>query len=463
MGFDPFVTVMKKSLCLSAFRLPRLWKAPTAGLCLLLLTFAFPALAALEQPDQRYLIFMREQNVGLKEGEPETITEESFREVARHFPAFHPDSEILIGMGGIFSYFRYDIAVVEESLRRFLAAAERTEVPVWIKLDGEQWWEARPDLWNWWDPSLPGYDPDNARNVEWTWWSPEHAIKIAWRDWGRQIRVLPPPNLASPEYRRATHEAMERLVPIILEWYEDLPANKKKLFAGLNVGWESGIGTSSYYFPNGNERAGKSAELDPPGGGIVLDDVLSRGMTQIGYAAVSTAGIRTSGDIEERDLVEVVRRHLLDLSRKAVELGVPKEKLYTHAFGNATGEMLYDAAVNEFSNPGWSEYWNSMNIINNEGVRRNLRRPEVKRWGSVEWLLLRPVDNAHYWYTSIKRTLNAPGLKLMCIFNWETCDRPGSAVPRVVNRIISEGLDPQQLPPPEGGEGAATIYEVQEP
>lgn len=389
---------------------------------------------------------MRTQAQVLDEGRPETFTTDALKDIARNFPEYKANNEINVGVGCIFSYLRYDLDKVEESLKRFLAASEKENIPVWIKLDGEQWWAARPDLWNWWDPSQPGYDPANVKNVEWTHWSPEHAIKIAWRDWGRQLRVLPPPNLMSPKYRAACHEAMERLVPIIQKWYKNLPERKKGLFVGLNVGWESGIGTSSYYFPNGNDLLNQPKANDPPGGALVIDDVLSRGQQQIGHASVSTAGLRTKGDITESDLVEVVRLHLLDLSQKACELGVPKDKLFTHAFGNAKGEKLYDAAVNEYSNPGWSEYWSSTDIMKNKGVLRNLHRPQVQQWGSVEWLLLYPVDNAHMWYTAIKRTLNAPGLKMMCVYNWELVDKPGSEVVRVTNKVINEGLAPQDLP-----------------
>ncbi len=401
---------------------------------------------ALEQSESRSLVFMRTQAQVLDEGRPETFTTDALKDIAKHFPKYDDDNPINIGVGCIFSYLRYDIDKVEESLRRFLAASEKANVPVWIKLDGEQWWDGRPDLWNWWDPSQPGYDPDNVNNVERSHWSTDYALKIAWRDWGRQLRVLPPPNLMSPEYRAACHEAMERLVPIIVKWAGKLPDRKKGLFVGLNVGWESGIGTSSYYFPNGNDLLEQPESDDPPGGGLVIADALSRGQQQIGYAAVSTAGIRTSGDIAEDDLVEVIHRHLLDLSKTARELGIPKDKLYTHSFGNAKGEKLYDAAVNDMATPGWSEYWNSTDIMNNQGVLRNLHRPQVMQWGSVEWLLLYPVDNAQKWYTAIKRTLNAPGLKMMYVYNWEIVDAPDSAVIRVANRVIAEGLDPEPLP-----------------
>ncbi|MGZ0706725.1 hypothetical protein ACWPKO_00110 [Coraliomargarita sp. W4R53] len=402
---------------------------------------------------------MREQGVGLEEGSPSTLNQNTLREVADHFPAYAPDAEILLGVGGIFSYFAHDIEDVEASLRRFLSLSESLSIPVWIKLDGEQWWQARPDLWNWWDPSRPGYDPDNAKNVEWSHWGTGYALKVAWRDWGQPLRVLPPPNLMSPDYREAVTEAMERLVPIIAEWYAQLPQEKKALFAGLNVGWETAIGTSSYYLPNGNEKAKlpPGDDLEPA---LKIDDSLSRGVQQIGYAAVSSAGIRDQGDLEETDLVEVVRRHLEDLSRQAYLLGVPRDKIFTHPFGNAAGEALYDAAVNEYAYPGWSEYWYSKDIMKNQGVRRNLQRPEVDQWGAVEWLLLYPVEEAQAWYTAIKRTINAPGLKLMCIYNWENTAARGPNVPRVVNQVITEGLDPQALLWSDDASPVSSLYEI---
>ncbi|VGO13264.1 hypothetical protein PDESU_01820 [Pontiella desulfatans] len=401
---------------------------------------------AAEPPGQRSLVFMRTHGKVLNEGNPATFTTDALKDIARHFPEYSHTNEISVGVGCIFSYLHHDLDTVEESLKRFLKASEKANVPVWIKLDGEQWWENRPDLWNWWDPTKPGYDPANVKNVERSHWSEEYALKIAWRDWGRQIRILPPPNLMSPTYREACHGAMDRLVPIVADWYNRLPRQKKGLFVGLNVGWESGVGTSSYYHPNGNELLGQPEANDPPGGSTVNLDVLSRGHQQIGYAAVSSAGLRSSGDITEDDLVEVIRLHLLDLSKKARELGIPKDKLYTHTFGNEKGEKLYDAAVNDLALPGWSEYWNSTDIMKNKGVLRNLHRPGVRQWGSVEWLLLYPVEKGQLWYTAIKNTINAPGLNMMCIYNWEIVDTPSSEVIRMTNKVLDEGLSPQELP-----------------
>jgi hypothetical protein len=179
----------------------------------------------------RYILFMTGPADGFYAGKPDKISADNFTGIMRNFEGL-PGSRIRVGLSCAFSYLRNSPEKVQQSLRNFLNAAEQTDTPITVKLDGEAWWEGRPDLWNWWDPDLPGYDPKNAMNVEWTGWGPEHAIKVAWRDWGRQLRVRPPPNLMSPEYRQACHEAIKPLVQIILEWHNALPAEKKRSARG---------------------------------------------------------------------------------------------------------------------------------------------------------------------------------------------------------------------------------------
>ncbi|AKJ65145.1 hypothetical protein [Kiritimatiella glycovorans] len=394
------------------------------------LAFAAVSVRAVEDPETRYLCFMRTWTPGSPQSHEEVL-----REIAANFEGHDRNPEVMLGVGTIFSYLNAEPAQLEQSLRELLAASRETGVPVWIKLDGEQWWGARPDLWNWWDPSRPGYDPDNRRNVEWTWWSPDHAMKIAWRNWGRQIRVLPPPNLASPEYRRACHEQMRRLVPIIAEWYEALWDSEKHLFVGLNVGWESSIGTSAYYYPNGNEWLDRPPRRDPSRE-LVTDDFLSRGMVQQGYAALSTAGLRTEGDITEEDLYEVVRLHLRDLSRAAAELGIPRDRLFTHGVGYREGERLYDAALNEFACPGWSVYTHAGNPEKDEGIMRGVAATDAPYWGAVEWLLLEPMAHDP-WREAFRKTLYTEGCRLLCLYNWEMVTDHGGVL-RAARRLLLE-------------------------
>ena len=51
------------------------------------------------------------------------------------------------------------------SIDALLALALANELPLSISLDPTQWWDSRPDLWNWFDPSKPGFSPANVANV----------------------------------------------------------------------------------------------------------------------------------------------------------------------------------------------------------------------------------------------------------------------------------------------------------
>src|SRR5688500_10624978 len=115
-------------------------------------------------------------------------TEEAFQEIKSVFGKAD-ERKRAIGVGFIISYLQYSPEVAAEKLEKFLELSEKFDVPVIIQIDGEQWWGNRPDLWNWWDAEKPGYDPSNKKNVEWTDWSPDSAVKIGWRNWGRQLRV----------------------------------------------------------------------------------------------------------------------------------------------------------------------------------------------------------------------------------------------------------------------------------
>jgi len=355
---------------------------------------------------------------------PGGSTPTAFEEVRRI--AQKRDSERFgLGIGGIFSYLAQPRQRCQAQLAEFLALAQRHQIPIVVQLDGEQWWSGRPDLWNWWDPNQPGYDPQNRYNVEWSGWGPEHAIKIAWRNWGRQIRVLPPPNFMSPPYRQACHDEMHVLVPQVLDWWKGLPSDQKHLLIGIKLGWESAIGVNSFHYPNGNALLDRPESEDPQSG-LNTDLTPSRGVTTIGYAAVTTAGLATQGELTEAHQVEIVRGHLEDLCALAAKLGVPREKLFTHVAGWKDEELLYDAAFNEHSCPGWSFYKHASDPTQDKGVQRVLDRSAAPHWAAVEWLLMGR-EETHQWREAIDHTLSDRRCRYVCIYNWRDVRRnPGA-------------------------------------
>jgi len=370
-------------------------------ICIIVALLAVRTVMAAEQ----YIVF------NLSEGR----AADSFAQIAREFTN-QPNSQVRIGVASIFSYLQHPRERVAANLREFLRLAKQTETPIVVQLDGEQWWNNRPDLWNWWDTNRHGFSPANRANVEWTGWSPDSAMMIAWRNWGRQLRVLPPPNLMSPRYREACHAEMRVLIPLVLDWWRALPANQKELLIGIKVGWESSIGVNAWYYPNGNELLNQPATNDPIIG-IKADQPPARGVVQIGYAAVKTAGIRSQGQITEADLVEVIRRHLEDLCREASRLGVPRDKLFTHVAGWKEGEQLYAAGVNPFSCPGWSFYRYANNPRADTGVQSALKSSDAPSWAAVEWLF-QGTDTKEAWAQALSATLADPRCRYLCIYNW---------------------------------------------
>ena len=383
----------------------------------LLLLAAFADRVKGENAFTQYIIFNRMPGPTWNQVRPETMQPGGFEEITRHFPS-SSGGRIQIGISCIFSYLNTPDRSTLSFLERFLQSARKTNTPILIKLDGESWWNARPDLWNWWDPNRPGYDPRNRENVEWTGWTPDQAIKIAWRNWGRQIRLLPPPNLMSPRYRGACHEKMNLLLGMIKTWWHALPASQKDLLIGINVGWESSIGVNAWYYPHGNDLLDQP-ERDDPRDGLNTDEVLARGQVQLGYAAVKTAGLRERGKLTEANLVEVVRRHLEDLTRVVAGHGFPREKIFTHGAGWKNDELLYRAAVNRFSCPGWSFYRYADDPCRDLGIRNALKKSEAPYWAAVEWYLMKPPAR-NVWREALTRTLSCRRCRFLCIYNWES-------------------------------------------
>ena len=362
------------------------------------------------------------------------VNESVFAQICR-LRSGQSSESIRLGAARIFSYFQQPHERTRAHLERFLQLSEKYELPVVVQLDGENWWCARPDLWNWWDATWPGYNPDNRMHVEWSGWGPEHAIRIAWRNWGHQLRVFPPPNLMSLRYRDACEEEMRRLIPLVLDWWRNLPAEKKHLFIGIKVGCESSIGTNSFYYPGGNELADRPLEEDPTYG-LKLTELPGRGVTPIGYAAVRTAGLAESGELQEEHLVEVVRRHLEGLCRVAAKLGVPRDHLFAHAGGWKDDELLYNAAVNRYSCPGWSFYQHARNPAADNGVSRALKRSDAPFWGAIEWFPM-GAQTEQDWRCAIHHTLDYSQCRYLCIYNWNQIKENAAAL-QAIRSVLRE-------------------------
>lgn len=329
---------------------------------------------------------------------------------------------------------------LEERLRKVIRLSEETGIPVHFHLDGQNWIGARPDLWNWFDPATPGYDPENKKNVEWTSWSPDSAVKICWRDWGRQIRILPAPNLFSPTILQAHYERYDLLLPIIAEWKIKLPESKRYLFGGIRIGWETGFNYNAYYYTNGNklyETDPRSTENDPAKRISTENFAPNNNTSRLGYAAAFTSGLKTSGELTNRDYEELIFRYLNSLCKYVSGYGFGRKEIYTHMGGNYAPfdkHLKFWPAINTYATPGWSFY--SLNPAQAGSLEAEMQASGISEWAASEWLW--PGENAEQWFDHLQKTFAFRSCKLLVIYNWDLMIDRDSMAREGVKKLLEE-------------------------
>ena len=373
---------------------------------------------AFSEESLQYVFINKAPGIEWNIANPESFTQAGFEEIGQVFPT-PQDAKVRVGVSFVFDFLRYDIEKVRDSLKRYLELSLESGVPVMINLDGQNWREHRPDLWNWWDPEKPGYDPDNVNNVEWCGWDASKALKIGWRNWGSQIRVLPEMNLASPAVLEAHEEALDALLPIVAHWYGGLPENRRTLFGGVKLGHEASIGVNAYYYPNGNHYL-EAYPNDPskdPAYGRDASKGWHGGLQPIGYAAVKTQGIKARGTLTRDDIAQVTHGYLTTLCRMASKHGLPRDKVYTHQGGTYAPwdkHLPFWPAFNDYATPGWSFYW--VDPANASGLKRAQNEHGQQSWAAVEWWWAG--NSVAEWKDHFERTLCFAKCRNICVYNW---------------------------------------------
>ncbi len=331
-------------------------------------------------------------------GNPATFTADALREIRDSVAAGSCPARTLAA-AYTYSYARYPLGDVAESLRNTFRAAREVRMPVIFHLDGVNWWNAHPELWNWFDPALPGYDPENAAHVERWDWAEDTAVQIAWRNWGSQIRVLPPPNLASPGFLQLQYDCLDTLLPLLKDFADTDP----DLFGGLVFGWELSPYVQAYYYKNGNDFRPAPPEQDPRGG---LEHSIA-----LGYAAAAALGLQKEGVITEQTIDGICTWYLDKLICHAISHGFRREQIITHSYWSGEtgrgGGHSGIASVRPGVLPGWSFYGGDIHEMD----RQLAMSPEG--WALIE---CRPWDLTVPFLESVYHT----GCRIINIFNWES-------------------------------------------
>lgn len=339
---------------------------------------------------------------------------------------------VRVGQAAMFYIFERPMYTLVPELREHLRQARLYEVPILVELDPVTFCNAVPDLWNWWDPDYYCYDERNRENVEWTWWTPDSAVRIGWLNWGRQLRITPMLNLYSRAYWRTVRYRMNVLMGIVAEWYAELPEDKRWLLCGVKVTGELAFGVNNWYFPNGNSLADLPEAEDPQlDMGTTMKLMPSRGAQTIGYAALSSSGIKGKGEIEAEDIYRLERKFVRDIGRLSRHSGLPRRMLFGHSGG--CGEDL-GSCLNRYVCPAWSFYnEDALNPAEAEAMKW-LRQSDAPYYGAAEFSLWEEPD-PDKWRDALLRHYAIPRCRFVSLFTVNGLFLPGSGAVEGIKRM----------------------------
>ena len=336
-----------------------------------------------------------------------------------------------------FSFARYDLQNTVVALGKVLDFSVRYDIPVILHLDGVNYVDNYPEIWNWFDESLPGYDPENAKNVERYDWGEGHEVKLGWRNWGTQIRVRPQMNLASEEFRAMNENCLNVLYKQIADWYNELSANKKYLLGGLVTGWELSTYAQNYYYEDGNSYY-NSTKPDPDGSETSGSQDQATGYyasIPLGYAAAEQMGLQPEKGRITMETIDAICSDFMEfLIDIAMKNGIPADRIITHASelpptANNGGGHSGIASISEHQSegvmPGWSLYWD---LAHNEPY---IALAENGPWAAIEM---------RYWgldYEFLNSVLNYKNCQVINIFNWENFKTDANTI-SALQRILRE-------------------------
>jgi hypothetical protein len=343
-----------------------------------------------------------------------------------------------------------------------LEGAKLYNVPVLIHLDGANSWYNSNAGWNWWNDSenfsIPWnpmvtnhsgatYSEDNIYNVEHFDWgmTKDTAVKLAWRNWGAQDRLnCPPPNLASEAFRDTNRAAFQRIMPIIVNWYNDLADDKKYLFAGVVLGQETSPWAGSYYYQypddagnlvNGNDLYDMPKSDDPPG------SPWSNKVRPLGYAAAQTLWERNlrdgihddrlqaphTGDITPATVGYIINDYFEFLIAESIQYGIPANKLITHGLAGYGHPM--EAAISKVDGviPGWTVFI---------GQQYEKGKVDLDVLGNRPWAVSEFPSDQYVTLADLESKLNHGNCYCISIKSWESRVKGRTEVINALNTVL---------------------------
>ncbi len=344
------------------------------------------------------------------------------------------DAHVILGWSTLMEYMNFPMDTPSPDspyavkMRRILEVANELDFPVFVPLNGFQWWDELPELYNWWDPDgmhtdpkffsrqnnpedfkrrfIAGYDPDNKWNVEWQ--DPQTPMKLNYRNWGGGgFRLAPPPNLtANPKVEvtyRFVQAAREKVIvnEIVKEYAKWQSVGKEDLFIGLSIGTEVSLNAS--VTPSDEFKA---------------------------------YGIRSTAD-SGKSKTEVVQTYLEDNAYQINRSGIPKNKIYTHVLGEQDpSDPHYGpyalSAFNLYSNPGVSLYGYANDPLTSKQWGQAVSTYGMPVWGAMEY-------TSSPTLKGLTTTLSSA--RIVDIYNWDQIQ--GTATTAILKSTLTASIPAQ--------------------
>ncbi len=316
-------------------------------------------------------------------------------------------------------------------MRRILELAEEQNLPVFIPLNGFQWWDELPELYNWWDPDgthtpqsffarqktkdfrerfIKGYNPENRWNVDWQNFTTPMQLNV--RNWGGGgFRLAPPPNILRHTRSPLTYrDVLEKRLTVILAVLAKKLAvwektGREELFVGVSLGTEISL----------NASVTTSDEFKPYGYRAIQDLLCPSGDWTCGNSKNFPATTLTKAR------QDALQSYLFDLSLVTHAAGLPKQRVYTHVWadiysGSPRFEKYGETAFTPYSRGGISLYGSATNPFALPQWLEAMRTQFYPAWGAVEYSTDKVYSN---WSQGMENTLNSAisPAKVVVIYN----------------------------------------------
>jgi hypothetical protein len=272
-----------------------------------------------------------------------------------------------LGFGDGIPIWAGNDSTIVQAIKRNFDTAKRTNVAIHFVVDDHTAWDKLPVLWNWYDPSRPGYNPDNKKNVEWYDWEGT-ANKRRYFSPSGTASQAPHMCYNSPAIKKEIARIVSKVVGPALrtEIYKLKQQNKEYLFAGITVGAETGfddytiVGNLSQLPTNADPMQAQMVNMFTQAKALMDEDGAPYG--RVGYCSLTNAGYSKANPPADfnRALADVGQKYIEFWDKQFVDAGIPCSRIYTHVAASPPQDDSTNAPLrivfNPYARPGWTTY-----------------------------------------------------------------------------------------------------------